>query len=100
MSIKAETELFNVLLSPHVSEKSTRVASDRQYVFKVSKDSQKDTIKKAVELLFKVKVIAVCVSNVKGKKKTFGRTVGKRPGWKKAYVTLAEGDSIELGSAG
>jgi large subunit ribosomal protein L23 len=90
-------QLMNVLLAPVVSEKSTRVADkNRQYVFRVTDDATKPEIKAAVELMFKTKVEAVTVSNVKGKKKRFGRLMGRRNNWKKAYVRLAEGQEINF----
>jgi len=94
--------LLKILLTPYVSEKATNIGVDRQYVFKVIKDATKPEIKKAVELMFadkKINVIAVQVSNVKSKQKTFARIKGKRKGWKKAYVTLAEEQSIDFGTA-
>jgi large subunit ribosomal protein L23 len=90
-------QLMNVLLAPVVSEKSTRVADkNRQYVFRVTDAATKPEIKAAVELMFKTKVEAVTVSNVKGKKKRFGRMMGRRNNWKKAYVRLAEGQEINF----
>ena len=90
-------QLMSVLLAPVVSEKSTRVADkNRQYVFRVADAATKPEIKAAVELLFKTKVEAVTVSNVKGKKKRFGRMMGRRNNWKKAYVRLAEGQEINF----
>ena len=90
-------QLMNVLLAPVVSEKSTRVADkNRQYVFRVADHATKPEIKAAVELMFKTKVETVTVSNVKGKKKRFGRLMGRRNNWKKAYVRLAEGQEINF----
>ena len=90
-------QLMNVLLAPVVSEKSTRVADkNRQYVFRVADDATKPEIKAAVELMFKTKVDGVTVSNVKGKERRFGRMVGRRRNWKKAYVRLAEGQEINF----
>jgi large subunit ribosomal protein L23 len=90
-------QLMSVLLAPVVSEKSTRVADkNRQYVFRVADAATKPEIKAAVELMFKTKVEAVTVSNVKGKKKRFGRMMGRRNNWKKAYVRLAEGQEINF----
>jgi len=89
--------LYNVVLSPVVSEKSTMVADkSRQYVFRVADDASKPEIKAAVEMLFKTKVQSVTVSNVKGKEKRFGRYVGSRRNWKKAYVCLAPGQEINF----
>jgi large subunit ribosomal protein L23 len=92
-----QERLMKVLLSPLVSEKSTRVADvNNQYVFKVLPDASKPEIRKAVELMFDVKVKGVQVSNVRGKAKRFGQALGKRADWKKAYVTLAEGHDIDF----
>ena len=88
---------FKVLLAPHVSEKASILADrNRQYVFKVLKDANKSEIKKAVERLFKVTVEQVRIVN---KKPTVVRTkngVGRRSGWKKAYVQVGEGHVIDF----
>lgn len=95
-----QERLMQVILAPVVSEKSTRVADkQRQIVFKVVKDASKVEVKAAVELLFEVKVSAVNVLNVKGKNKRFGRFTGRRSDWKKAYVTLEQGQEIDFTSA-
>lgn len=92
-----QERLMKVLLAPHVSEKSTMAAElSNQVVFKVVPDATKSEIKKAVELLFEVKVDNVQVLNVKGKSKRTGRTEGKRKDWRKAYVSLAEGHEIDF----
>jgi len=97
MSTQAQEKIINVLVGPHVSEKSTIAAEENnQIVFKVRVDSTKSEIKKAVELMFDVKVAGVQVANVKGKRKRFGQVQGKRKDWKKAYVTLAEGQDIDF----
>lgn len=89
--------LMNVVIAPVVSEKSTRVADKhRQYVFRVVDRATKPEIKAAVELLFKTSVESVTVSNVKGKMKRFGRFMGRRRNWKKAYVRLASGQEINF----
>ncbi|HMA89235.1 MAG TPA: 50S ribosomal protein L23 [Burkholderiales bacterium] len=91
--------LMKVVLAPVVSEKSTMLADrNRQYVFRVTDDATKPEIKAAVELLFKTKVEAVTVSNVKGKEKRFGRFSGRRRSWKKAFVCLAPGQEINFGA--
>lgn len=96
-----QERLMKVLLSPHISEKSAMAAdTGNQYVFKVITDALKPEIKGAVELMFKVNVEDVNVVNVKGKVKRHGRRMGKRSDWKKAYVTLKEGQEIDFGSAG
>ena len=90
-------QLMNVVLAPVVSEKSTRVADkNRQYVFRVADAATKPEIKAAVELMFKTKVDSVTVARVKGKQKRFGRTMGRRNNWKKAYVRLAAGQEINF----
>lgn len=96
-----QERMLKVLLSPHVSEKSSVLAEkNNQYVFKVSKDSSKPEIKQAVEMLFNVQVSSVQVSNTKGKSKRFGAIHGRRSDWKKAYVTLKADQTIDLmGSA-
>jgi large subunit ribosomal protein L23 len=89
--------LMNVVLAPVVSEKSTRVADkERQYVFRVADDATKPEVKAAIELLFKTKVQSVTVLNVHGKEKRFGRYMGRRRNWKKAYVRLAAGQEINF----
>jgi large subunit ribosomal protein L23 len=95
----AGERLHRIILAPVVSEKSTRLAEkpvEKQYVFKVLRDSRKPEIKRAVELMFDVKVETVRTLNVKGKSKRFGRSEGVRSDWKKAYITLAEGQQIDL----
>ncbi len=98
MSKALNTErLMTVLVGPHVSEKASIVAEkNNQICFKVRRDSTKKEIARAVEMMFEVKVEKVQVSNVRGKIKRFGQTLGKRADWKKAYVTLAEGHDIEF----
>jgi large subunit ribosomal protein L23 len=92
-----QERLMKVLLAPLVSEKSTRLAdANRQFVFKVLPDSSKPEVRKAVELMFDVKVTGVQIANVRGKTKRFGQKEGKRADWKKAYVTLAEGHDIDF----
>ena len=93
----AADRLMNVVLAPVVSEKSTLVADkNRQYVFRVADEATKPEIKAAVELLFKTKVQSVTVLNVRGKEKRFGRFMGRRRNWKKAYVRLAAGQEINF----
>lgn len=89
--------IFKVLLGPHVSEKST-IASDanNQFVFKVAIDATKLEIRKAVESLFSVKVAKVATLNILGKSKRSVRGLGKRNDWKKAYVGLQSGQTIDF----
>jgi large subunit ribosomal protein L23 len=91
-----QERLMKVLLEPRVSEKTMKLNSTlNQVTFRVLPDATKLEIKGAVELLFNVKVDAVRVVNVKGKVKRFGRRLGKRSDWKKAYVSLMSGFSID-----
>jgi large subunit ribosomal protein L23 len=93
----SQERLMKVLLSPLVSEKSARLAdTNNQIVFKVVVDASKPEIRQAVESLFNVKVTNVQIAKMKGKVKRFGQTIGKRSDWKKAYVTLAEGQDIDF----
>lgn len=92
-----QERLMTILLGPVVSEKSSLVADNwNQVAFKVRRDASKPEICAAVELMFDVKVAGVRTLNVKGKSKRFGRLMGKRSDWKKAYVTLAEGQEIDF----
>jgi large subunit ribosomal protein L23 len=92
-----QEDLYNVILAPHVSEKTTNVADKhRQYVFRVHPSANKPTIKKAVELMFKVEVQSVTVLNARGKVKGSQRHYGFRAASKKAYVRLKEGHDIDF----
>lgn len=97
MSGYSQQRLMQVLLAPQVSEKATYVADkNEQVVFKVVRDATKPEVKAAVELLFKVEVEAVQIANVKGKVKRFGRMMGRRKDWKKAFVCLKPGQEINF----
>jgi large subunit ribosomal protein L23 len=86
-----------ILLRPVISEKSTMQAERNNYTFAVARDANKHQIKAAVEAQFRVDVTAVHVINVRPKQKRRGRrTPGTVPGWRKAVVTIAEGQKIEL----
>ncbi len=93
-----QERLYTVLQGPHISEKSTVIADEEagQVVFQVARDANKREIKTAVERLFEVQVTGVRTVNVKGKRKRFGQIQGRRRDWKKAYVTLAEGQDIDF----
>ena len=89
-------QLMSVLLAPHVTEKtSLAMQNNNQYTFRVRRDATKPDIKKAVELMFEVKVAGVRVVNEPGKSRRFGKTVGRTQDWKKAYVSLAQGQTID-----
>jgi large subunit ribosomal protein L23 len=93
----SKESLMNVLIGPHVSEKSARVAEGaNQFVFRVRRDARKPEIKAAVELMFEVKVESVNVVNTAGKQKRFGQRLGRRQDFKKAYVRLAPGQNINF----
>ena len=89
-------QLMSVLIAPHVTEKtSLAMQNHNQYTFRVRRDATKVDIKKAVELMFEVKVAGVQVVNEPGKSRRFGQRAGRTQDWKKAYVSLAKGQSID-----
>ena len=95
-----QQRLMKVILAPVVSEKSNLLAEKRNHkTFKVLPDATKQEIQAAVELLFGVKVAAVTTTTTKGKVKRFGRTTGRRSDVKKAYVSLVEGQELDLETA-
>jgi len=102
---KNTARLMKVLLAPVVSEKSTFIGEKHnQYAFRVASNATKPEIKAAVELMFSTKdktieVQSVQVANVKGKEKRFGRFMGRRSNWKKAYVSLKPGQEINFAAA-
>jgi len=92
----SQERLINVLLAPHVTEKTAlAMQNSNQYAFRVRRDATKPDIKAAVELMFSVKVAEVNVVNEPGKTRRFGKTVGRTQDSKKAYVRLAQGQSID-----
>ena len=96
-----DQRLMQILLAPVVSEKSTFVGEKRnQYVFRVASDATKPEVKAAVELMFKTQVKSVSIVNVRGKEKRFGRFMGRRNNWKKAYVALVQGQEINFAEGG
>ena len=96
-----QQRLMQVLLAPQISEKATWVADkNEQIIFRVASDATKPEVKAAVELLFKVSVESVQIANVKGKEKRFGRYMGSRKNWKKAYVSLMPGQEINFVDGG
>jgi large subunit ribosomal protein L23 len=89
-------QLMNVLIAPHVTEKTaTAMQNNNQYTFRVKKNATKTDIKAAVELMFEVKVKGVQVVNEPGKARRFGKVTGRTQDWKKAYVSLVQGQSID-----
>ncbi|MEO0368969.1 MAG: 50S ribosomal protein L23 [Pseudomonadota bacterium] len=93
----SKDELFQVLIAPVVTEKSTRAAEQGgQVVFQVLPSANRHDVKAAIEQAFEVEVESVRILNVKGKEKRFGRTLGKRKDRKKAYIRLKEGSDIDF----
>ena len=93
-----KAELYTVIKAPYLTEKvSSLMGESNQYAFKVDSNATKLQIKKAIEGYFSVNVKNVNVVNVQGKNKRSRYRIKKRPDWKKAYVRLAEGQSIEVG---
>ena len=95
----SKEKAYNTIIKPIVTEKSTLLLENNQVVFLVDINSNKIDIKKSIELIFGVKVSAVNVIKVKGKTKRFKGTLGKRSDFKKAIISLPDGQSIDL-SAG
>lgn len=95
----SQENLYKVLLSAVVSEKTSIASANNQYIFKVIKSANKQDIKKAIELLFGVTVNSVQTLNVKGKKKIFARKLGRHSDWKKAIVRVAAGQMIDVASS-
>ena len=87
----------DIIQAPLISEKGSLLAeSTEQVLFKVRPDANKIEVKKSVEALFKVRVVKVRMARYLGKVRRIGRNLGRRPQWKKAYVTLREGDKIDF----
>ena len=89
---------FDVIVSPIITEKATRILENNQVAFKVATDATKPQIKSAIEAIYSVKVVGVNTVNIKGKNKVFKGIRGKRASIRKAMVTLAEGQTIDLSS--
>ena len=96
MSKNVKERWYDIILGPLVTEKSTRGSDDNQVTFRVSIDASKPEIKKAVEGLFEVKVKSVNTIRMKGKVKRFKGYRGKRVNWKKAIVSLKDGETIDV----
>jgi large subunit ribosomal protein L23 len=89
-------QVFEVIRRPLVTEKNTALQSQNKYAFEVSKDSNKEQVKEAIEKAFKVNVIAVNIITVRGREKRVGRKKMMVSPWKKAVVTLKTGDKIQI----
>jgi large subunit ribosomal protein L23 len=91
------TTLHRTIIRPLVTEKSSAAYQERgEYTFEVAPTATKPAIRQAIEALFGVKVTGVWTSNQRGKARKVGKTAGRRHDWKKAIVTLREGDSIDV----
>lgn len=88
---------YDIIKAPLLTEKGAKLKeAHNKIVFKVDRDTNKIEIKRAIEEIFNVKVLNVSTIHQKGKKKRFGRKIGKRPDWKKAIVTLKAGEKLEI----
>ena len=99
-AVRGKEYLMSVLLAPHVTEKTSLAQQERnQYAFRVRRDASRTEVRATVELMFNVKVAGVQVVNEPGKARRFGRTPGRTQDWKKAYVRLGVGQSIDYEAA-
>ena len=90
-------DIYQIIKEPHITEKATLQKEwSNQISFKVHKNANKIEIRRAVERLFKTKVLDVNIMNVQGKRRRVGRNAGKRSDWKKAIVKLAPGENVEF----
>ena len=87
---------YSVVIRPLITEKATLLAGDRKYAFEVDRRANKNQIRAAVQIAFSVEVTKVNTLNVRGKKRMVGRRVSQTRSWKKAIVTLAEGNTIQI----
>ncbi len=90
-----KNNIYNIIKNPIVTEKTTKISENNQFVFKVDIDSSKQSIKLAIEKIFKVKVDRINTIKIKGKQKIFKGTKGKRSDYKKAIISLKEGQTID-----
>ena len=95
VSISKSFETSSILLSPHMTEKATRLSADNQYVFKVFPRANKTEIKRAIENLYRVKVVSVNIIKVSGKTRRMGKSQGWKKGYKKAIIRVGQGQKIE-----
>ena len=91
-----DSRAYQAVISPHVTEKASNLGALNKYIFKVSKNAGKIEIKNAIEKMYEVEVKDVAVMNVPAKFRRVGRHEGEKPGYKKAIVTLKEGNKIEI----
>lgn len=95
----SQEKLFKIILAPVQTEKSTALSQYGQYAFRVKNDATKIDVKRAVEMIFNVTVDVVRICNTHEKVKRFGQIIGRRKGWKKAYVTLGKDQVIKFAGA-
>lgn len=93
---KFNIDAYKVLVKPLITEKISSMAADGKYGFSVTPEANKILIKKAVGAIYGVNVRAVKIINMQGKSIRYGRQIGKRKDWKKAIVTVAQGEKIEI----
>lgn len=91
-----ESIAYKTLVEPWITEAATMAAQLNKYIFKVRKDATKDSVRRSVEDLYKVHVLSVRMISIPGKKRVRGRIVGRKPGFKKAVVTVKEGESVDV----
>lgn len=96
MVSKSNSIAYKTIIEPWITEASTEMAALNKYIFKVFPSADKDQIRQSVEELYKVKAISVRTINVPSKVRSRGRIIGRKTGYKKAIVTLKEGDSIDI----
>ena len=94
--MEQQARLWDILIKPRITEAGTELAEQHKYVFQVRPEANKIEIKAAVEQAFNVEVVAVNTMNIRGKERRRGRTHGRSSDWKKAVVTLKEGQTIEV----
>lgn len=94
--IKSEKGSILLVKQPWITEKAVNAGSLRKYIFVVDKSANKPEIKKAIEKIYSVKIIDVNIINIGGKSKRLGRSIGRTSGFKKAVITLKEGDTIDI----
>jgi large subunit ribosomal protein L23 len=93
---RVESNAYRVLINPLISEKTTDLGQENKYVFKVSKKANKEEIKQAIKDVYGIKPLSVKTVNVIGKKRRYGRVLGKTSDYKKAIISLPEGETIQI----
>jgi large subunit ribosomal protein L23 len=91
-----ENIAYRILVEPWITEAATMAAQMNKYIFKVAKSASKSEVKRSIEDLYKVTVLSVRTVTIPGKRRVRGRIVGRKPGFKKAIITVKEGESIDV----